>query len=64
MWRARRRQKEVDAAAETTFRYLKILHLAMQHRIDNGDLDFDDTVYRTRDACATLISIRDPEWRP
>lgn len=38
--------------------YLYDLHAYAQGRIDAGDLDFDDTVYRTRDATAELLDLR------
>ncbi len=28
-----------------------------QARIDNGDLDFDDWIYRSRDAAQTLLDV-------
>jgi hypothetical protein len=50
------RRNARDAA--TTERYLLALHNNMQARIDAGDLDFDDVIYRTRDAAATLLEVR------
>lgn len=39
--------------------WLHGLRDAMQRRIDAGDLDFDDIVYRSRDAADTLIEVWD-----
>jgi hypothetical protein len=38
--------------------YLRDLRTEMQGRLDAGDLDFDDVIYRQRDAAATLLYIR------
>jgi hypothetical protein len=38
-------------------RWLAGMNTAASYRMDSGDFDFDDTVYRTREATAVLLEI-------
>ena len=51
-----KRRMPVDRMA-VTLTELETLRAWSQARIDAGDMDFDDIVYRTRDAAATLLEI-------
>lgn len=55
------RRARYEHRAAITLQFLKDLSASMQNRIDNGDLDFNDVIYRTRDAANTLIEIREPK---
>jgi hypothetical protein len=44
--------------AQITQRYLEDLVCEMDSRIRMGDPDFDDVIYRQRDAAQTLLNIR------
>lgn len=37
--------------------FLRAMRTTMQRRLDAGDLDFDDTVYRSMEAADTLLEV-------
>lgn len=55
--REKKRQIRNQAIAVT---WLNAVVASATHQIDAGDLDFDDCLYRARDAALTLLDIFEP----